>query len=332
MKINKITIELIILTILLPILSRLMLEHVTISETLADLDSGAFGKSDELVTIEQGNFTQEELYQLLNKTDKKIAITSDAAAGDIKIRSIVFNKGYATLPMLEGRFFEKSDFFSNNYCAVIGKKVMDKTYLAGNKRYIEINGIEFRVIGVLGYECDTLLDDYIYINGYVRDDIFSSHFYQFDYYEDGSDEIVVWIAEELAQKGVNVERLSMGESYFNSLVPRLLYSRWFMVMFLCVVLCIVLLSFEWVSYQEKEVGIRRLLGASTKNILFLLLKRYFIIISLSIIIGCFYGIFFQPSYRKFLVLGYAITIPIFFTFLIIETFLILNYPLEEVMK
>ena len=162
-RISNITFSLIAVQLLLPILSILMFEHITISETLANMDSGAFGKVYEFISVEQDVFSVDKLLDEVGNINKKVAITSDGEVDGEKVRGIYFNKSYINLPMKKGRFFEKRDFVEGNYCAVVGKNMMDKLYEKNRKSYISLAGSEFEVLGIIGYECDTVLDDYIYI-------------------------------------------------------------------------------------------------------------------------------------------------------------------------
>lgn len=331
-KINIITLQLLFLSVLLPILLILMLEHITISETLGNMDSGSFGKSYELVCINFENFEPKILFTLMDQVKEQIAVTSDGCIDGINIRAIYFNKKYVNLPMKEGRFFEKKDFTENNNCAVIGKKMLDITYLKEKKRYIILNGIEFKVIGVLGYECDTVLDNYIYINGYSQNSVFTSSFLEFDFLEKENGTIMDFLEESIHDYGMEFDRLSSQTSYFNTLIPRLLYSRWFIVVFFCVILCLILLSLEWILHQKKEIGIRQLLGANRKDIVFLLLKRFFKIIFVSVFFSGIYVLLFHTNYKRFLFVGYCISIPVLFLFLFIILLRLMKTPLEEVIK
>mgnify|MGYP002244511013 CR=1 FL=1 len=51
---------------------------------------------------------------------KNIAVYQDYK-GPEQVRAIYFSGTYANLPMMEGRFFQESDFTAGNRCAVVGK-------------------------------------------------------------------------------------------------------------------------------------------------------------------------------------------------------------------
>ncbi|UDM81173.1 ABC transporter permease [Vagococcus fluvialis] len=77
---------------------------------------------------------------------------------DKSIRA-VYNNSYAGNPnIIIGRFFEDSDYNSNNRVAVVGKNIADINDT------ISINSNKFKVVGIMGYDTPSKLDDYTWIN------------------------------------------------------------------------------------------------------------------------------------------------------------------------
>lgn len=327
------TIILSILFIMLPILTVLMFHHITVSETLANMDSGVYGKYYELLATEEALEDPAIIYKSAEEMNINCAITADSGEGAETIRSIYFTKTYANFPMKEGRFFTKNDFTVDNPKAVVGKGKIAETYLRDSVRYILVGDVEFEVIGILGYESDTILDNTIFINGMMQNQVFTSSLYTMDFMDDDhSEETMEDLLKQIEKQGVKAERLSGGSNFMNTVFSRVMYSRWFSLLLFADILCILLLSLEWVQQQKRELGIRRLLGASLQQLLLLILKRYFILILLSVTIAVLYTTFFYPNYRQFLIKGYAFLLPILILFLIGMVKQILQYPLEEVIK
>ena len=95
---------------------------------------------------------------------KNIAVYQDYK-GTGQVRAIYFSGTYANLPMMEGRFFQESDFTAGNRCAVIGKDRRGEIIRREGKAYIELQGVPFEVLGVMGPEEETAFDSLVMING-----------------------------------------------------------------------------------------------------------------------------------------------------------------------
>lgn len=81
------------------------------------------------------------------------------------IRGIFF-KGNFTSPhiIIQGRFFNESDFLNNEKKAVIGIDLLNNTFQYNSNRYIKIKEQNYKIIGIMGYEEKTMLDNYIFVN------------------------------------------------------------------------------------------------------------------------------------------------------------------------
>ena len=64
----------------------------------------------------------------------------------------------------EGRFFLEEDFFAGHHYAVVGKNLSSQVYFASGNQWIAIDGIPFRVIGILDTGTNSPIDQCIYYN------------------------------------------------------------------------------------------------------------------------------------------------------------------------
>lgn len=78
-------------------------------------------------------------------------------------RAIYFNKRYS-LPMKKGRFFKKGDFDENNNYVVIGSEHESAIKKVDGKYIFEYGGVEFEVIGIVGMDIASPLDNMIFFN------------------------------------------------------------------------------------------------------------------------------------------------------------------------
>ena len=333
LKRKKATVELFVLFLLFPILLILMLNHITISETLASMDSGAFGKAYTYLSLSSGDKKFQKAINEAKNLKSSVAVTADRKKDGYTVRAIYFNKKYVNLPMKGGRFFREEDFKEDRYVAVLGKRLEFITYTKDGKRYLDLEGKEFEVLGILGYEEDTLLDDYIFVNGCISDEIMETSICVLDYlkktdYEAVRDKMV----SGLEGRGVHTEELTGGENFFESVVPSFMYGRKFIMMFLALILCAVLLSSDWLQSQKEEIYVRRLLGADDRSIILLFLKRFGILFLLTFTGAILYCGVFYPSYWNYLMAGYLAATIVLLPFLLFSMIGLLKTPLEEALK
>lgn len=78
---------------------------------------------------------------------------------DKNYKSIIFKDNIPVVPILEGRFFEKSDW--GERVAVVGKDIAAN--LEKEHSVIDIDGIEYKVIGIIGVEYNTKLDQAVWV-------------------------------------------------------------------------------------------------------------------------------------------------------------------------
>lgn len=75
-----------------------------------------------------------------------------------------YGKGdYAVPPMVSGHFFSNSDFDSAVPLLVVGKNYQDKLYQPKDQAYLKLNGQYVPVIGIMGEQYTSDLDDQIFI-------------------------------------------------------------------------------------------------------------------------------------------------------------------------
>lgn len=78
-------------------------------------------------------------------------------------KALYFNGNYK-LPMKKGRFFAASDFTEDKNYVAIGGNHVKQIYLNGDKEMFSFNGVEFEVIGIIGMDIASPLDNMILFN------------------------------------------------------------------------------------------------------------------------------------------------------------------------
>lgn len=125
---------------------------------IIELLSNDLYKNDVTHCIQTGSLSFEDLLNISNNTfiSKKLSANT---------RGIYFSNQYSyNLPVIEGRFFTGSDFNKDNNYVVVGKNLEQLLYEKDNKTYYRYSGVDYEVIGILGFDIDTKLNDIIFFN------------------------------------------------------------------------------------------------------------------------------------------------------------------------
>lgn len=326
------TVLLVVVFCLLPIISILMIHHLTLSDTLSKMGTGSFGESYSCISIKNSNYEKEVLVSALKHMKTDFALCLDKSDENGTVRGIYFNKKYANLPMESGRFFKSSDFVKDNYVAVIGKEKKAEVYIKDNNQYIDVYGKEYFVLGIIGYQNETVLDNDIFINIFT-DLEEPGNLYLIDYMSDRDAEgITEKYVDLLFESEIDARIIINGENYSESIMPSIVASRWFIGLLISCVICLTLISVQWINYQKIEICIRRLIGASIQDVIILILGKYMIIAFISFAIGFLYCNIFYPAYFNFLVKGYAVCALFIVFFILWSIWILLREPIEEAIK
>ena len=180
-RVHIISLFLILSFLFLPAASILMIHHITVSETIVGMDAGFLGTSSSAFAIRKESITMREVAAVAAACGKNIAVYQDYK-GPEQVRAIYFSGTYANLPMMEGRFFQESDFTAGNRCAVVGKNRRSELVQRGGKAYIELQGVPFEVLGVMGPEEETAFDSTVLINGLAEPELFRDILYRLDFF------------------------------------------------------------------------------------------------------------------------------------------------------
>lgn len=204
--------------------------------------------------------------------------------------------------ILEGHFFSKNEIDSNEKLVVIGKEVLDKCIEENGEKYLIKEEEKVRVIGVIGEENNkSEYDSYVFYNMKA----FYNEIREI-YYGDWRIDSYVYDSSELysiIKNCQDVERMK-GYRYEDemsaldiSLMRTLKDNRDMLISFVLIIITAILGIIQsilyWVNNLKVEVGIKKAYGASNKNIIINIIKRFYIIESIATITAI--GIIFIVS-------------------------------------
>lgn len=317
------------LVCILPVLCILMAHHISLCSTLGKMEEGTFGEKAGIIALKDNNAqAKNDLYKTLKENKLNCALYLDDKQNiENTVRYMAFTKKYVDLPMVSGRFLMESDLRAGNMVAVVGKKVSG-VYLKQGKEYIRINEQEYRVIGKMGYEEDTAFDNYIFVNLFACENseltIYTVDFFDRD---NGWD-----ILEKYAEKNDKAEILSETESFVDNINTEIDSGGYFVALLICYILCIVLISYQWLMFQRREMAIRRLVGATQGQIVMKVISDYIVYMIVAFVIGYLYSKFFYPSYQTSFFKGYFISMTVLMVFMLINILKVKKDRIDEVIK
>lgn len=330
-KIRYTTILLLLMFCIIPIVSILMAHHLTLTDTLRKMGTGVFGKAAAVIMIDGFISIDDIIASAYNENDD-VAVYMDSTDNNGTVRDIFFIGKYPDFPMKQGRFFKASDFMSENYVCVVGKDRTNETYEKNGDTFILVNGMEYRVIGVVGYENSTIFDSYIFVNMCTSEKT-GSGIFTYDFIETkDSENNIENIKLFFENKNITAEVRSETSSFSESIMPKLLSARWFICVLIACFFCLWLISMQWIEQQKRDLCIRRLVGASQKAIGLLIVCKYIGVFAISFIVGFVYCNVIYPAYFSSMMTGYMVCVVFMSLFLLWSVYSILRAPIEEVIK
>ena len=293
--------------------------------------NGYFGESYTLYSVEDGIKNRDAIMQAVDDTKARVALYMTKQYGKNKVNAIYYNERFVNFPMRYGHFFTKAELKSGKNMAVIGKNLESSIKEQNGNKYIKLNGNYFRVIGIIGYDSDTIIDDYIYISVGQADGITDGNLCTLDIWgkDTGADE---QFAENLSENGVLAEQRAGTAAYSESVFVDILYGRWFIAIFVCDLLCIAVISVQWIKRQQREICIRRLVGAKNLQVLGHILAKYILYTVVSMVLSTLICMLAFSEYMYAIFIGYMTIIPVMLVVIIINVFSAMRVPIAEAVR
>ena len=324
------TILFIVLLTILPIISVIMMYHISLCDTMTKMDSGGFGDQIGLYRVSDDT-EPEKIVECVEQLSTRTAVYAEQKKEHMTYKAIYFNQYYINFPMKSGRFFQKEDLKAGRCIAVVGKKLEQELYSRQGKSYLALEGMEYQVLGVIGSEKDTVIDRCVYVNMLAADSLVDTRLYTLDIWGEEKN-ISSHFLKLLQQKDAEAEQLSGEKSYAMSIFPQILYGRWFLWLFLCDLLCILVVSGQWVRLQRQEMAVRRLVGGSTLQMVCLVTGRYLKYAGISISISTVFCVLKFSNYLHALMTGYVAVLPIILVVLVVNVTSTVKTPLAEAIR
>lgn len=281
-----------------------------------------------IVEFKVENNYDKELLRLISKYEN-ISIQKDNLNINAYKGKAIYLKDYNhNIPILDGSFFNQDDFADSKNRIVIGKKLLDRVILRENKRYIKFNGIEYEVIGVMGYENrDSILDKsfYLNLNGYLKQ---KNNNVKETLIISGNDSNTTLLIKDIKEEFTETTLYKNNNLFFRDLMENKITSLFRTILAsLCLITCLLIITSNYIYSKKLEIGIRKLYGSSNIKIYIKFIYEYIKILLggffISIIINlCIYkmNVFEYRASEKIHILTFIITFLIVIGFGVISSY------------
>lgn len=196
-------------------------------------------------------------------------------------RGVYVKDNTNTFPLTDGRSFQYTDYFTNKKLALVGRNLRNECKIINGKCYYIIQNEPYEVIGTLGIESSSLLDNYLWINLDAMLDKFSSD----GFYVLGGSKKCGDILNDASLKNIvsEVEAEEVGiKAMYRERNSGLII---FVLLLVCFLICVSICISYWLEGQKYVMSVKKLCGISNLNIFFDLWKDFITTCSLSYFCG-----------------------------------------------
>lgn len=216
---------------------------------------------------------------------------------DIDIRAVYIDGKTDTPNILSGRFFEESDVVEKSSTAVIGKSHEQDVEIKNGASYYIYNDVEYEVIGIMGTERDSRVNEMIFLDFYSGLELNSTNG---SYVLDANnskivDSVVSDLESAMVGKTgsiyISAEELVTGidRIFSDQSMTQTLYG----LILLCFLLSTMVVAVLWVSYRKNTIAVKMMLGHENWQISLDLIKNYFKAALIAYIVSLLCVIFIQ---------------------------------------
>ena len=238
------------------------------------------------------------------------------------ISSEVFTKRPEWVPpCIEGAYFNSDMVNSNEKIALIGKNFINETNKQGNDRYIDINGINYKVVGVMGRKDSQSLwdNDIIVPFDSVPENALNlykdSLNYSFIFKKNGDTpykdvQTILDYSKEI-DKNVKINLViprdldALNAQFWNESRPVLILIG---ITLLLAIVNVMHISYYWIFQRKKEIGIRKAYGANNLKIFLMLYAEMTFLILIAAILALLLHFLISLFIKE--IFGYSISISV----------------------
>lgn len=231
------------------------------------LSQGLYSKNAKHITVDSDENILSEI------KNGSLYIESENINFDVRY---VYASGKTNRPqIISGRFFDIADFIEQNKVAVIGQNLESLCVIENDSKnkYIEVNGVKYSVIGIMGNEIASKLDNTCFVamskEVSIKDEVIIV-----DSLNSKSVEQIITDVKEIVGAD-NVEVLNVPikgiTNWMNTEINSVFF--YFVILLLFAFNSIALTSY-WVQKRMQHIAVMRLCGYSNYRIVLFIAFRY----------------------------------------------------------
>lgn len=176
-------------------------------------------------------------------------------------------------PIKSGRFFTNSDFMENKAVAVVGKNILPYCNSDSSSKSLFINGKTYEVIGVMGDNIASKLDNTCFLSLSAQDELPGKIIIVDSNRKKNIDSICDQILSAVGED--SFEKLNIATKSISNWMNMEINSLSFYIMILLLfILNSVVLTGYWLEKRIKHIAIMRLCGYSNLRIVAFIINRY----------------------------------------------------------
>lgn len=300
--------------------------YITTAYQTEKLSQGYYGSNTVYLQVNdpENQLDYEALYRGM-----KDAIVFRELAGDL-VRGVLLRGDVEPPPLLKGRFFEEDDFFNGKRLVVAGNAYDPAIQKRNGREYIKINEQYYEVIGRLGTEGISQLDNMLLVN-LDAIDLGKNGIYAIDGKSVSRiNAFSTLLKNQAVKSGANYDVIEREPSG----IKRLLKYEQSSTFVYLVLLMVCLLSSTAVNlslYEKKkiEIAVQRLLGFNSLQIIGQLMKYYAVLAHIGYIGGLLSGLFLVSL--GIISISHPLPVASSYLTLMIFGLLILTVPVAQVL-
>jgi len=184
-----------------------------------------------------------------------------------------------SFPLLNGRNIRTDDYNSRKRVAILGANI-ESTNIINEVEYFNFNGIEYEVIGRIGLNKESKLDNKIYIN-ILETDIVQEGTWILD--GDNTEDYFnsISLREGIEISKIDTEKIDVKKLFNNTNLITTIY----IFIWIVLIITIVLITYFWIFNKKNNIYIFKLCGLKKSNIFIELFYEYLVMVGIGYSIG-----------------------------------------------